>query len=111
MKSDTPHIKILTLVTLLFASIWTLQTSEIISEAQAVKVPNLKQTLTAGLKARKTKEHEFIAKVVVLVNNGKLPLKTVMTSFKWARSKDDKIPFIYFENALRKQAKKIKVTI
>ena len=109
MKSDTPHIKILMLLTLLFASIWMIQTSGQISEAQAVKVPNLKQTLTSGLKARRTKEHEFISKVVVLVNNDTLPLKMVMTSFKWARAKDDKIPFIYWENALRKQAKKIKV--
>ncbi|MGY8769677.1 MAG: hypothetical protein ACKVH8_14765 [Pirellulales bacterium] len=111
MKSGALHIKIVMLLTLLIASNWLLKSSDLNSEAQAVKVPNLKQTLTTGLKARKEKEHQFISKVVVLVNNETLPLRIVMTSFKWARDKDDKIPFIYFEYALRKQAKKINVTI
>ncbi len=107
-----PCVAVLSLVVALLVGNFFLPSTQMpISVAEAQSIPNLKDTLSKGLKARQPKEFAFVDKVVLLVEKKKLPLKMVMTSFKWARDRSEKIPFVYFENALRTQAKKINVAI
>ena len=76
----------------------------------SAQVADLKQTLEKGLKARRPAEFAFIAKVVNLVNQKKLTLRLVLSTFKWARNKRPH-PYPYFQRAMRTQAAKLGVTI
>jgi len=78
------------------------------SAAQAI--PDLKDTLEKGLKARLPREFAFIGLVVAKVESGELPLKVVLGTFKWARRKRP-YPFPYFEFALRRLAAKLGVDL
>jgi hypothetical protein len=75
------------------------------------QVADLKQTLDYGLKARLPSEFEFIRLVVKRVEEKKLPRSMVLRTFTWSRGQSDKMPFPYFQFALRKQAKKIGVEL
>jgi len=75
------------------------------------QVADLKQTLDYGLKARLPSEFEFIRLVVKRVEEKKLPRSMVLRTFTWARGRSDKMPFPYFQFALRNQAKKIGVDL
>ena len=77
----------------------------------AGEVPTLKETLDKGLKARLPSEFAFIRRVVELVDNKTLSRKTVLSTFTWARRQSDKMPFPYFQFALRTQAKKAGVQL
>ncbi|MFI4874379.1 MAG: hypothetical protein ACIALR_03545 [Blastopirellula sp. JB062] len=72
---------------------------------------SLKDTLEKGLRARRPIEFEFIAEVVMLVDDGTLPRTLVMACFEYARRRDRYQPYRYFEPALRIQAKKLGVEI
>jgi hypothetical protein len=80
-----------------------------ISQAQVLRrgvvVPTLKQQLNTGLLARTPEERTFNDNVVKLVNEGKLPLSMVQSTFLWARYKQP-YPMPFFEQALRVRAKK-----
>jgi len=71
------------------------------------------EQLNAILKTRRDEEKEFIAKIVDLIEEDKLPRKVVDTSFKWVRNKrpGTPYPFVYFERVLRFQTKKLKIDI
>ena len=79
----------------------------------AVEVADLKDQLEKGLKARLPADFAFISKVVMLVEEEKLPLKTVKAVFQWARDKGAKnnYPFPYFQRALKIRAKKLGIVI
>ena len=83
------------------------------SNPVAVEVADLKDQLEKGLKARLPMDFAFISKVVMLVENDKLPLKTVKAVFQWARDKGAKnnYPFPYFQRALKIRAKKLGIVI
>jgi hypothetical protein len=83
------------------------------SNPLAVDVADLKDQLEKGLKARLPADFVFISKVVMLVENDKLPLKTVKAVFQWARDKGAKknYPFPYFQRALKIRAKKLGIVI
>ena len=66
-------------------------------------VPNLKDTLEKGLKARLPGEFGFIAHVVAKVNHGQLPLSLVDSTFLWARNKPNH-QCEYFEQGLKLRA-------
>jgi hypothetical protein len=68
-----------------------------------IKLANLQDQLTFGLRARLPSEHAFIAMVVRRVEAGDLPLDLVVGTFHWARRKRP-YPFPYFEHALRLRA-------
>lgn len=70
----------------------------------------LKDELEAGLKARRPEEFQFIARVVKLVEEGRLPLKLVRSTFVWARRKKP-YPFPFFERAMIARAAQIGVQI
>ena len=72
--------------------------------------PDLKSTLEAGLKARRPEEFQFIARVVQLVNQGRLDEDLVRGTFLWARKKR-KHPFQYFEFAIRRKAREVGVLL
>lgn len=65
----------------------------------------LKQQLNTGLLARTPQERAFNENVVKAVNEGKLPLSMVQSTFLWARNRQP-FPMPYFEQALRVRAKK-----
>ena len=71
----------------------------------------LKQALEKGLKARRPSEFAFIRLVVKKVEEGKLPVKMVESTFIWARAKQQLFPMPYFEKAMQIQAKKIGVDL
>lgn len=79
--------------------------------ASAVDTADLKSQLETGLYAYLPAHFEFIAKVVALVEQDRLPLKLVYSTFKWAREKDKGRRFYYFEAALRRRAEKIGVNL
>lgn len=70
-----------------------------------------KTQLEKGLKARRPTDFSFIETVVAAVDNGTIPQQMVNETFDFARSKNAKYPFIYFQFALRKRAAKIGVTL
>jgi len=74
----------------------------------AADVADLKQQLEKGLKARRPQEFAFVALVVDMVDEDKLPLSLVKSTFLWARKKaaSTRYPFPYFERALRVRAAK-----
>jgi hypothetical protein len=67
---------------------------------------SLKQQLNTGLLARTPQERAFNENVSKLVDEGKLPLSLVQSTFLWARNKQTRYPMPYFEQALRVRAKK-----
>ena len=74
-------------------------------------VADLEEQLTAGLKIRREEEEKFVATVIELVEEGRLPVSLVKSAFHWSRRKNAKTPFPYFERALRLTAEKIGVEI
>ncbi len=70
----------------------------------------LRQTLEAGLKARRPQEFAFLARVVGKVEDGTLPRSLVESTFFWAR-RQGRYPLVYFEAGLRLRAKRIGVVI
>ena len=69
--------------------------------------------LNAILLTTLEEEKKFIADVVKLVGEEKLPKKLVDTSCQWVRNRrpNTKYPFIYFERVLRLQANKLKLPV
>ena len=82
------------------------------SQLMAAEEPSLKDTLEKGLRARRPVEFQFIAQVVTLVEQGRLPRKLVLGTFQYARKKGNrKYPFPYFQRAMILRAAKIGVQI
>ncbi|MCO6454116.1 MAG: hypothetical protein J5I93_02270 [Pirellulaceae bacterium] len=77
----------------------------------ADQVANLKDTLEKGLKARRPEEFRFIARVVKLVEEDRLPLPLVLGTFKWARSRSSHVPYPYFKRGLEERAARIGVRV
>lgn len=69
-------------------------------------VADLKEQLEKGLKARRPEEFAFIAKVVTMVNQNRLPLSIVKGSFFFVRKKYQSKKYLvpYFERVLRAHA-------
>lgn len=74
------------------------------------QAPSLKDTLEKGLKARRPEEFEFVGRVVTLVEQGKLPLDVVLSTFKWARPKKP-APMPYFQRAMQIRAAELGVEL
>jgi hypothetical protein len=77
----------------------------------AQQIATFEEQLRAALKARRPVEFSFISKVVVLVNNDKLPKDLVTALMHYARKKHDKYPYPWFEQAVRIKAKELSVEI
>lgn len=74
-------------------------------------IADLEDQLTAGLKIRQAEEERFVAAVLMLVEEKRLPVSLVKSVFHWSRRKNPKVPFPYFERAMRLTAEKIGVEI
>ena len=72
---------------------------------------NLEETLKFGLKCRRPTEFAFVELVVQKVNMGQLPRDMVLSQFDWAREKNAKVPFPYFEFGMRKRAAALGVSL
>lgn len=66
----------------------------------------LKDQLYYGLRTFLPEQREFLDRVVVKVDSGELPRAMVNVVFVWARKRNPKIPYPYFEIALRLLAEK-----
>ena len=66
-----------------------------------VRIADLQDQLESGLKARLPNEFQFIAIVVQRVTDRDLSVGEVKSVFQWARRKNKKVPYPYFERAMR----------
>jgi hypothetical protein len=79
--------------------------------------PVLKERLLVGLRVKTASDKRFIARVVELVEQRKLPLKLVDTTYFWARAKATRHrslannPMVYFRPALVARAAKLGIRI
>lgn len=69
-------------------------------------VAPLKDQLEKGLRATTPGQRQFVNVVVTAVNNRVLPRAMVNLVYRWALKRNSKIPFPYFEFALRALAKR-----
>jgi len=75
----------------------------------AQDIPDLQTRLERGLKATRPNELAFIARVVRLVDDERLPLGLVNSTYKWAVGKRPPMP--YFEQAMRVRAARFGVRL
>lgn len=78
--------------------------------ALAIETADLKEQLENDLQARRPSEFAFIAKVVKLVEQDKLPRSVVDGTYLWARPKRP-YPFQYFQRALRVRAGRLGIKL
>jgi hypothetical protein len=81
------------------------------SSCQAEDVAQLSDMLKNGLRVQRPKDLAFIKRVVELVDQGRLPVPLVKSTFSWARSKPVRYPFPYFVKALRIRAGKLGIRL
>lgn len=70
----------------------------------------LRDMLTTGLKCRRPEEFAYIDGVVALVDTGVLSESLVRSTFVYARKRRP-YPLVYFQQALRRRAKKLGVAV
>ncbi|MBI2823893.1 MAG: hypothetical protein HYX69_04275 [Planctomycetia bacterium] len=71
----------------------------------AVQV-TLKQQLEQGLKCRRPIEFQFVDRVAILVEQGKLPIKLVNICYDWSLKRSSSRPWVYFQRSLTELAKR-----
>lgn len=105
----------LLIIVLVAASFFAVALSSIRSRAQdgaaGITVADLQEQLEDGLKARLPAEFDFIARVVDLVKQRQFSTGEVKSIFQWARRKNPKTPFPYFERAMRILAGRKKIDL
>lgn len=62
---------------------------------------DLRVQLRDGLKASRDAEYAFVDRVVLMVEEKRLPLDMVDAMYTYARNRNPRIPFPYFERSLR----------
>lgn len=87
------------------------------AEAGVPRGPVLEERLVVGLRVKTDSDRQFIARVVELVQAGKLPLRLVDSTYFWARSKAAERrnlannPMVYFRPALIARAARLGIRI
>ncbi|RMF42165.1 MAG: hypothetical protein D6753_08200 [Planctomycetota bacterium] len=81
----------------------SLNSAERLTERNVV---SLEDQLTKGLRTFRADQQQWIKLVVVEVENQRLPRAMVNVVFKWARQRNPKVPFPYFQFAMRELAKR-----
>jgi hypothetical protein len=79
-------------------------------DAGGVQGLDLQTQLEKGLYARRPVEFAYIAEIVKLVEEGKLPYKLVATTFTWAQQQPVR-RLQYFQFALETRARKLPVKL
>jgi hypothetical protein len=74
-------------------------------------VADLKDTLIAGLKVTRPVDIAWIDRVVLKVDQGRLPRSLVLSTFKWARKQHGVFPFPYFKQGLRLRAARLGIPL
>ncbi len=74
------------------------------------RVIDLRDMLTTGLKCRRPVEFAYIDGIVALVDAGVLPESLVRSTFAYARKRRP-YPLVYFQQALRRRAKKLGIAV
>ncbi|MFT7641951.1 MAG: hypothetical protein ACI9G1_003707 [Pirellulaceae bacterium] len=80
------------------------------ASVQAAEIADLQDQLENGLEAKTPAQIAFITLVVSKVDSGQLPLSIVYATFKWARPKEPRA-YPYFQEAIRRQARKYNVNL
>ena len=75
---------------------------------QKVNREYLENMLTKGLRANRDEQKQQIAKIIIKVEKGEIPLSTIYAAYRWARKRRPDYPFPYFVAALRKLNKNVK---
>lgn len=115
MSGSIPRVCLTTLLLplllcLVGLSVWAAEARQP-EEMTAGKVADLKDTLEKGLKCRLPNEFRFVRRVVSVVEAGEFPEKDVLEIFTWARRKNERRPFVYFERAMQIKAEKLGVAL
>ena len=79
--------------------------------ALAANTADLRETLEKGLFARLPEHFAFIDKVIAAIEQDKLPLPLVYSTYRWALKQDRGRRIYYFEQAMRQRAAKIGVDL
>ncbi|MEM7476358.1 MAG: hypothetical protein AAF483_15300 [Planctomycetota bacterium] len=69
-------------------------------------IVSLEDQLSKGLRITTVAQQTYIRQIVQLVELGRLPRAMVNLLFTWARQRNPKVPFPYFQYALRALAKR-----
>lgn len=87
------------------------------SLAQVPRGPVLEERLLTGLRVKTAADRKFIERVVLLVQQNRLPIKLVDSTYFWARSRATRNrglinnPMVYFRPALISRAAKLGIRI
>ncbi|MEM7558870.1 MAG: hypothetical protein AAF394_07090 [Planctomycetota bacterium] len=71
----------------------------------------LEDQLISGLRAATPGQKDYLRQIVALVNAGTLPRQMVNLIYTWAIRRNPKVPFPYFQFALRVLAKRRGITV
>ncbi|MEC8557220.1 MAG: hypothetical protein VXZ82_19635 [Planctomycetota bacterium] len=71
----------------------------------------LEDQLISGLRAATPGQKDYLRQIVALVNAGTLPRQMVNLLYTWAIKRKPKVPFPYFQFALRVLAKRRGITV
>lgn len=74
-------------------------------------IASLEDQLKNGLRVVTPEQHQFVRLVVIYVDQGKIPRAMVNLVYKWALERNPRVPFPYFEFALRALSKRRGVTL
>ena len=75
------------------------------------RIATLKDQLEKGLRARLPAEFAYINAVLQKVQQGRLSTRMVLSTFDYARRRNRRRPFPYFERALGRQATRLGVQL
>jgi hypothetical protein len=79
--------------------------------AAAQEIAELKEQLKNGLLVQRPEDQAFVDHVVIMVEQNRLPMELVKSTFQWARRKKKPYPFPYFRKGLEIRAAEIGVKI
>lgn len=79
--------------------------------AAADDLAEFKEQLRFGLLVERPEDQEYINRVVAMVEQGRLPIALVKSTFQWARNRKKPYPFPYFKRALEIRAGEIGVRV
>jgi len=107
------------LIPLLFMLIGMIAANKLMSADSSVDVESargvatLKERLMSGLRARTDAEKDYVQEVVNYVQEGKLPIKLVDSTFLWVRKNKatNNYPIFYFKRILELRAKTLNLEV
>lgn len=79
--------------------------------ARSIRTGDLREQLKTKLRPRTPAEFAFVERVVTMAEQGKLPLRTVRSTFNWARKKRRPFRFPYFRRAVQIQAARLGIRL